>query len=158
MAASTVGHMVESEPDGVPVEPSHTPPAMSNARRPRARRLRIVALLVVFVIIAVFAFASRYQPLTARPSWGSYGLPNSAQRVEVSLATNLSNSGLFGISVLKLQPKVNADPPVVVRPLMLCFQVVGHQRECQQDSRGFVAGDRFHPFSLGAGTSMPVAW
>ena len=153
-----MGHMIESEPDGVSAEHSHAAPSMTDAPRQRARRLRILALLFALVVIAVLAFASRYQPLTARPAWGSYGLPNSAERVEVSLAANLSNSGPFGISVLKLQPKVYADPPVVVRPLMPCFQVVEHQRECRQDSRGFVAGDRFYPFSLGAGTSMPVAW
>ena len=131
---------------------------MTNAPRRRARRLRVVVLLVVLVVIALLTFASRYQPLTVRPTWGSYGLPNSSGRVEASLATTLSNTGLLGISVLRLQPKVYADPPVVVKPLMPCFQVVEHQRQCHQDSRGFVAGDRFHSFSLGAETSMPLAW
>ena len=76
----------------------------------------------------------------------------------MSLETPLSNTGPFGVSVLALHPKVYADPPVVVHPLMPCIHVREYTRECAQDSQGLMIGNAFHPFALSGGSSLPVAW
>jgi hypothetical protein len=133
-----------------------TPPTVARSRRTTVWRFILGGLAVLLVVL--YVAASRYQPLSIRPSWEDSGPLSPSRVVKVSLATPLSNTGPFGVSVLALHPKVYADPPVVVDPLMPCVHIKGYVRECAQDAHGLMIGNAFHPFALSGGNSLPVAW
>jgi hypothetical protein len=139
------------------------PPSMpedESGPLPRIRRRRTYVVLagVLVILLTIFLAASRYQPLTMTSGAAIWGPLSSSDEVNMSLETTLSNGGHFGVTVLALQPKVYADPPVMVEPLMPCFHYVGHSRECAQDTKGLLTGETFHAFNLAQGDSMPVAW
>jgi hypothetical protein len=123
------------------------------------RRLRR-SLLIGGAVLAVVLFvaASRYQPLSITPGMAGVKDRGSSTEVTVSLSTTLSNSGPFGVDVVALRPKVYADPPLVVTPLQPCFQYFKAQHWCPQDKKGYYTGDKFHPFVLTGGDTIPVIW
>lgn len=141
----------EHEPDSLPGPQVPERPLVSHPRR-------LVIGVATLVIVVMFAVASHYQPLSVNPSWSNSGQPTVSGEVKVSLETTLSNSGPLGVSVLKLQPKVYADSPIVVAPLMPCFRIVKGQQYCGQDSQGFLTGQPFRTFALSGNGKMPVAW
>lgn len=133
-----------------------TKPATAGFRRTTWRNYLLVAAAVMLVVL--YAAASRYQPLSIRPSWASWGPIDSSGELKMSLQTSLSNTGPLGVSVLAMDPTVFADPPVVIHPLMPCIHILGRTRECAQDPHGYVVGNKFHPFALPGGSFLPVAW
>lgn len=154
--------MAEMEPlrtDRELAEPNLGPatePVSAGSRRTRVRNSLLGAAIVL--LMGTLLAASRYQPLSIRPSFASSGPVSSSEEVKMSLETNLSNAGLLGVSVLALRPIVDADPPVDVHPLMPCIHVQGRMKECAQDSHGLLIGNAFRPFALSGGDTLPVAW
>ena len=124
-------------------------------------RRKIWRATLAFGVIAVmllFGLVSRYQPLRLAPSWSTSGPLSPSDVATVSLVTTLANAGSFGVSVQKLEPKVYAEPPVVVAPLRPCFHYVGTTRQCSYDAKGYSVGEFFHPFALNGGAQIPVVW
>jgi len=123
------------------------------------RRFRLSLLLSVGVlVVVVFVAASRYQPLSIKPGATTSPGRGSSTEVTVSLWTTLSNNGPFGVDVTALHPKVYADPPLVVNPLQPCFHYFKTSHWCPQDKSGLFTGNRFHPFVITGGHSIPVIW
>jgi hypothetical protein len=141
---------------GDALQESESESESESRHRLRSRTLLIFGAALAFALLLVAA--SRYQPLTLTPGWASWGQPNSSDEVSVSLETTLTNTGPLGVDVTVLRPKVYADPPVVVVPLMPCFNNIGRSKGCGQDPRGRITGNRFRSFALAGGSSMPVAW
>jgi hypothetical protein len=132
-----------------------TEPAQAGSRRTTLRNFLLAGVAVL--LIGLYVAASRYQPLSIRPSWASWHTPHSSE-VKMSLETKLSNTGPLGVSVLAMHPKVYADPPVAVHSLMPCIHIKGYTMECAQASNGLMIGNKFQPFALSGEGSMPVAW
>ena len=128
---------------------------MAGSKRTTLRNSLLAGVALVLVVL--YVAASHYQPLSIRPSWETGSTPHSSE-VKISLATDLTNSGPLGVSVLAMHPTIYADPPVVVRPLMPCINIKGYIKECAQDSHGRFIGNTFHPFALSGEGTLPVAW
>lgn len=142
------------ESDSVDVE---EPKSVRFGSARTARRNFLLAGAFVLIVL-LFVAASRYQPLTIQPAWSTSGPLSSTSEVKMGLETDLSNSEIFGVSVLALHPTIYADPPVSIHPLMPCIHVQGRTRECAQDSHGYPVGNAFHSFALAGRSFMPVAW
>lgn len=124
-----------------------------------ARRLRRFLLVgVAALVVVLFVAASRYQPLSISPGLATWKYRGALTEVTVGLVTTLSNSGPFGVDITALQPKVYADPPLVVTPLRPCFEYFKGKHWCPQDKNGYPTGNKFHPFVIIGGDSIPVIW
>ena len=110
------------------------------------------------LVVVLFVAASRYQPLSITPGLATWNDRGSSTKVTVGLSTTLSNSGPFGVDVMAFYPKVYADPPLVVNPLRPCFQYFKAEHWCPQDKYGYYTGNKFHPFVVAGGNSIPVVW
>jgi hypothetical protein len=147
----------ESQGEAFPAPEQRSPMAMDlKVHRVPWKWISLAGIVVLLAVL--YVAASRYQPFSLRLTWGSSTRTSISKEVSASLQTSLTNTGPFGVSVLALQPTVYADPPIAVRPLMLCLHVVKRARTCGQDSQGLVTGNQFQPFSLSGGGSMSLAW
>ena len=118
--------MEPAETELEPTAAATDPASQMTAARSRGAALRNLLIAGTAVLLVVlYLAASHYQPLSIRPSWADSGPLSSSREMKMSLETSLSNTGPFGVSVLALHPRVYADPPVVVHPLMPCVHIRG---------------------------------
>lgn len=150
-----VGRSVLSK-DSLEIEAPDT--AVTSGPGRSGSRIGWVSAAVLAVVVAGLFLVVRYQPLRIRATWVSSGLPSQRDVVATSMMSDLTDAGPLGVSVLALHPVVYADPPVHVEPIGLCLHSVDGELTCTQDSHGFTVGQRFRPFALEGGATMPVNW